>query len=124
MTEKRTLSRWLRNEDVYDVMSSDVRDAPDKPWREALLMELHENTARPMAKAQPAAEESSSLQIHQALWLSLAGLGLFCLGWLFGNGVIAMQQISKISPWLWMSGSLVLSVGFWSWRGLGVKGRN
>ena len=40
MSEKRTLSRWLRSEEIYRDENSQVSGPAKKQWRNALLSDL------------------------------------------------------------------------------------
>ncbi len=117
MSKKRTLSRWLRSEEVYRGEES----APPGPeWRETLLADYEHNVPQ---KREPAPEIRTPLQVHHLVLMTPAGVALFGLGWFFGSGAAAADQVARISPLVWVIGALVSSAGFMIWRGKGITGR-
>ncbi len=118
MTEKRTLSSLLRDGEVY---VDDKTTPSDNIWREALL-EGFEHSAVTTKKA-PAEEARSPLQWHHLGLMAPAGLGLFSLGWILGSGISVVEQMSRISPAVWV-GIAVLGSGMFFFRmqlGLGRR---
>jgi len=123
MSEKRTLSRWLRSEEVYRESASEVNDAENSQWRDALLLEFDPQTAKPIARRVAEPEGQIRIQAHHLIWFAVAGVALFLMGWMFGSQIISIEKISNVSPWIWVGGSFVGSMGFLYWNRLRSKRR-
>ncbi len=117
MSKKRTLSRWLRSEEVY---RSEESAPASQEWRETLLADYEHSTPQERG---PAPEIRTPLQVHHLVLMAPAGVALFGLGWFFGSGAAAADQLARISPLVWVVGALVSSAGFMIWRGKGIIGR-
>ena len=118
MTEKRTLSRWLRSEEVYrDESPASV----DKNWREGLLAEFEYKL--PAEPATVVIERRAPLQFHHLALMAPVGVVLFALGWIFGSGATALDQVARISPMAWAICAAASSGGFLLWRGRGLMAK-
>lgn len=123
MSEKQTLSTWLRNRDVYQDVVAEESEPQTQQWRHALLEELEYSEIATTQK--PAASEvyNSPLEFHHLLLMMPVGLVLFVFGWLFGSQTISMEKIAGTSPWVWVGSSIFVSVGYLFWRGRAISWR-
>ncbi len=126
MSEKRTLSQsvsrsvsqWLRRQDVYEAAES---EPVAKHWRESLLADFEHPAVAPLPVREPVGR--TPLQWHHLALMAPAGAALFGLGWLMGNGSLAVAQMARISPLVWMAVAVLGSAGVLAWRGLAFMGR-
>ncbi len=123
VSEKQTLSTWLRKRDVYQDAGAEDSDTKPKQWRDDLLMEFDSIAALPVQKDASREARNSPLESHHLLMLLPVGLVLFSLGWLFGSQAISLDKIAGVSPWVWTGASVIGSLGFLVWRGQGISGR-
>lgn len=124
MSEKQTLSTWLRKKEVYRDSSVESPDTKSRQWRDDLLMEFDSSTSVPDQKTASREDRNySPLESHHLLILLPVGLVLFALGWLFGSQTISLEKVAGVSPWVWAGSSFIGSLGFLVWRGQGISGR-
>ncbi len=119
MSEKRTLSRWLRSAETY---TAEEQPLHEDHWREALLADYEHVPVRSAVRAsEPSPQVSVALQIQHLPIVAIVAVVFFGLGWLFGSGTAVLQQVSRISPLVWMGCAVAASLGFLSWRGRGLR---
>ena len=114
MSDKKTVSQWLRNKDAFEGAEA---APPTSQWREALLADYEHPTMVQAPVEEP--ERRAPLQVHHLVLMAPAGVALFGLGWMFGNGAVALEQVARISPLVWMGLAVSGSLGFLVWRGRG-----
>jgi len=118
MSEKQTLSRWLRTTAVYH-----ADDAPqtNSDWRAALLVDFEHDT--PPERNSAKLNTRAPLQFHHLVLMAPAAVVIFWLGWLFGSGTTVADQISRVSPIVWTACAVVGAAGFLAWRSPVLGGR-
>ena len=123
MSEKRTLSTWLRSREVYQDAAADDPARESGKWRHDLLSEFDDVPPSHFAKPEAQSNQSTPLEVHHLLMMIPVGLVLFAAGWLLGSQTVSMAQISRVSPWVWMGVSVICSMGFLAWRGVSFSWR-
>ena len=117
MSEKQTLSALLRSKEVYRDVAADETESINKTWRNNLLSEFDTDTASSPLKHSQEVDSSTPLEVSHLLSMMPVGLALFGLGWAFGSQTLSLEQIARVSPWVWVGGSVVGSLVFLMWRG-------
>lgn len=118
MSEKRTLSRWLRTENVYRDESA---APPDRSWRNTLLADFEHSV--PAERKAVAPEARAPLQWHHLVLMAPAGVVLFGLGWIFGSDTTVVAQANKVPPMAWAAFAITSSAVFMIRRGMEMKRR-
>jgi len=102
MSNKQSVSQWLRTPTIYEEEQVSSKDAR---WRESLLFEFEAD--EPVKPGPSKITADDRLQARHILVMMPVGVGLYLGGWLVGRGVFSLEFVTKVSPMIWV----VLAVG-------------